>query len=283
MNIHYQNQTKADMKKIVFIFFLVMWSVVSFGQGVVTASPSIFTGDDEVTFTFDVTGTSLEVYTGTVYLWLWSDYPDPTPDIDAPSNVSPANATAAPAILTQSAPGSNIYTITFVPSAFLELPAVQIQRLGLIAKADHWPNGKTVDLFLDVAPPIFDSPVVRVFPSAFSADDVVSIFYDTTLEENTELLAAGEFYLSVTINGTDINGDALNSVDYYLPIGESTKLVAAGNGLYRITFVPNKFFTLNTGDKITAIRYRIQNIDGELTNPPTGFDLLNTVVLKRAN
>ncbi|HYG03562.1 MAG TPA: hypothetical protein VD927_14035 [Chryseosolibacter sp.] len=269
------------MKKIILLFTFVASALISFGQSA-TADPAGFTADDEVTITINTTGTGLDGYTGDVYVWTWAIRTNGLPNLDAPTNSNPAGAGQAAAKMTRSETNPNIYTITFTPSEFYGVPAVQFDKIGILAKGADWSNGQTADFVIEVEPPVFESPVIRIFPTEFSADDVVTIFYDTKLEENAEMKAVGEYYLLTSIGGT--NGeDDLDPNDYYKPIGEETKLMAVGNGVFRISFVPSRFFDLAEGDVIGQLLYLIQNQSGTLTNPPAGFEILKKDVRVKAN
>jgi hypothetical protein len=272
------------MRRYIYVF--IAWLLIcsnGYSQSV-TTDPATFTPTDEVTITFDVSNTGLANFAGDVYLWTWrlAEGSNDGSIGDAPTNVNPAGAGQAAAKLTRSATNPNIYTITFVPTEFFGVSLTEIPRIGVIAKGPDWSNGQTGNFYLDVLPPVFSSPVVRIFPTQFTGQDVVSVFYDTNLEENSAMKNAGSYYLSTTIEGTNAAGAPLNSASYVVPIGARTKLTSVGNGVYRITFIPDRFYTLNPGDVIKKIVYRVQNESGSLTNPPAGFDMLNVTVRKQA-
>jgi hypothetical protein len=274
---------RKDFMKPILLFLFIMSSCwISFGQSA-TATPSSFTGDDEVTITLDATGTGLAGYTGDVYAWTWAIRTAPLSNQDAPTNVNPAGPSQAAAKFTRSDANPNIYTLTIVPKDFYGVPAVQMDKIGILGKGADWGNGQTQDFVIEVEPPVFESPVIRVFPTEFSADDVVTIFYDTKLEENAEMKAAGEYYLLTSIEGTDGNGGELDPTNYFKSIDETTKLIGIGNGVYKLSFVPSQFYDLTAGDVITKIRYLVQNQDGTLRNPPVGFDILSKAVRTKAN
>lgn len=262
------------------LFILSSVYLEGYSQSVTTDPPS-FTPDDEVTITFDLSNSSLANYADDLYLWTWILNDDLTPKgPDAPTNVNPAGAGQEAAKLNRSSENPDIYTITFVPKDFFGVSSTEIPTIGVIAKGRDWGDGQTQNFYLDLLPPVFASPVVRIFPTQFTSEDIVTIFYDANLEEDAAMKAAGDYYLYVTIEGTDVNGGLLDPDDYLLPIDSNTKLTSIGNGRYRITFIPDRFFALNAGDSITKILYRVQNEDGSLTNPPAGFDVINVTVRK---
>lgn len=265
------------MKKYLFLLFsLVTICYEGYSQSL-TTDPPAFTPDDEVTFTIDVTGSTLEDKTVDVYAWVWRLAPGGG---DAPTNVNPATPAQEAAKMTRSSENPNIYTIQFVPKDFIGVASTELTRMGIIAKGPSWTDGQTPNFEIDLLPPVFSSPVVRIFPTQFTAQDIVTVFYDSNLEEDPAMQEAGEYYLHTTIEGLDVNGVPLDPANYLLPIDAKTKLISMENGVYRITFIPDTFFTLNEGDVITKLLYRVQNADGSLTNPPAGFDVINTVVRK---
>lgn len=138
--------------KYFFTGFLLLFLNYAFGQNVnVTPSidPVFFGINDEVTITYDVTGTALANLTD-AYIWMWA----PDQSIDAPHNVNPANSNTAatdPAKLSKNQSGSNTYfTIKLVPSNFLDVGTIEVQKIGMLLKGNDWSDGQTVDYLVDI-------------------------------------------------------------------------------------------------------------------------------------
>lgn len=248
----------------------------------ITTEPANIIPDEEVTFTFDFTGTALA---GKDNIWIWSwvanedeSYKGP----DAPTNVNPAGdgQVAAKLVATDE---PNVFTLTMVPTEFYNVAATEIPKIGMLAKGRDWSDGQTSDAFFDVEPPVFESPVVRTFPTAFSQQDVVSVFYDSKLEENEALKNEQNLYLYISVAGTYNDGSAMAFDDNLLPIDEKVKLRALGNGLYKLSFIPEKFFGLSSEDNIQRLIFKIQNQDGSQSNPPSEFGLQEADVFEAAN
>ncbi len=257
------------MKRFIFILtiglFLSGYGFAQNSNANISAVPFPFTGDDEITITIEVLDGKLKGYTGDVWLWAWA------PGVgDAPSNENPAASRAEPAKLTRVA--TDKYQITMTPSKFYGLSALKLAsagKLGMIAKGRDWGDGQTVDLSLAINPPKFESPVVRAFPKAFTAQDIITIFYDPKLDVDDEgkSKAIPVPYLSISLEGVDANGAALFPENYEVPINDKVKMVAEPNGTFSLTFVPNRLFNITKGEKITKIFIAAQSLDGSKFTP----------------
>jgi hypothetical protein len=257
------------MKKIFALFalglLLVSNSYAQNSNANISARPFPFNGNDEITITFEILDGRLKGYTGDLWLWAWA------PGIgDAPSNENPAANRAAAAKLTRVA--QDKYEIKMIPAQFYGISALRLAssgNLGMLVKGRDWADGQTVDLSLAISPPAFESPVVRAFPKAFTAEDIVTIFYDPKLdtEENGSSRAIAQPYLNITLEGVDANGAALFPENYEVPVDEKVKFVAEPNGTFSITFVPNRLFKIAKGEKITKIFIAAQSLDGSKFTP----------------
>src|SRR2546422_1528851 len=80
-----------------------------------TITPALFKYNDQITVTYDVTGTSLAALTDA---WVWVWIPNNT-QIGSNYNINPTTAAANPAKCTKSVTsGKTLFTITFKPSDF---------------------------------------------------------------------------------------------------------------------------------------------------------------------
>lgn len=107
-------------------------------------SPSIFLPGDEITVTYDVTGTNLANLPN-AYIWVWI----PGQTINAKYNVNPA---ATNATLTDNAKfvksvvnGRTLFTKTFRPSDFFASNINNQTEIGMLLKGNDWSNGQTAD------------------------------------------------------------------------------------------------------------------------------------------
>lgn len=167
------------MKRIYYIILSCCLASAGIYAQSVTTSPTSFTALDEVTLTVNVKGTSLQGYTGDVWIWSWIAA-GCTSACDAPTNVDPANASIDAAKMRRSESDPDIYSITFIPVDFFGKPPAQIVRIGLKLKSASWGDGRQSDndLVVNVDPLTFTPGLVRVFPSKVRADDVVSMYLD---------------------------------------------------------------------------------------------------------
>jgi 1,4-alpha-glucan branching enzyme len=140
------------MKRL-YIFFLAFFICgTALAQSVAltpSVTPSLFGPSDEITVTYDVTGTSLASLTS-AYIWVW--IPGATA-IDAKYNVTPADGDPAKTdnakFMKATADGKTIFSITFTPSAFFEDDISNQSKLGMLLKGNDWSNGQTTDFVTD--------------------------------------------------------------------------------------------------------------------------------------
>lgn len=85
-----------------------------------TIAPSLFQYNDQITVTYDVTGTSLANLSN-AWIWVWI----PGKNLNAKYNINPATSAADAAKFTKAvAGGITTWSITFKPSDFLQLISV---------------------------------------------------------------------------------------------------------------------------------------------------------------
>ncbi len=138
------------MMRLRLILSLAFFSFSSLAQDVPSITPQFFGPDEDITISYNVTGTSLAGLSE-AYIWMWL----PDESIDAPSNINPAasNASAtAPAKFTKTnEQGQTIFRITLTPTAFFNQPAEKIVKLGMILKGNDWSDGQTSDYIQEVS------------------------------------------------------------------------------------------------------------------------------------
>jgi hypothetical protein len=242
------------MKKVFSILLLVsVCYISSIAQPVVSINPAVFTAEDEITITVDVTNTGLKDYSGDVWLWSWIDQ-GCSANCDAPTNVNPATPAQAAAQAMRDPNNANIYTLTFVPEVFYNKSPSEIKRIGLILKGQDWSNGQTSpNAYADVQPLIFVPSVNRTFPSKVSKRDVVSLYLHQPEASDPALkYQTGSFSIEV------------KAYDGAVQVGSTITVDATneGDGVHAGRIIPINDFGVNT---ITKITYQfISNEDSDV-------------------
>jgi len=184
------------LKKTAFFLLLFLSSFLPvFAQSVditPTIEPEFFAPEDEITITYDVTGTPLGALSEA---WLWMWVPS-SGNANVPSNINPASsnpALTAAAKFTKSVVAGNIlFSITLTPADFVSLS--DIEDLGMLIKGNDWGDGQSVDNVVAVGGEfriVLDSPegnfafynegeIINIFLKS-SQNAELSIFVDNTL------------------------------------------------------------------------------------------------------
>lgn len=136
------------MKKILTLLLFI--THLSFSQ-TPSIEPTFFAADEEITITYNVTGTSLSGL-DEAWIWMWQ----PGKSTDAPSNVNPASSNtsatnAAKFTRTVDESGQVFFAITLTPSAFFDQSAEEIESLGMLLKGNDWSNGQTEDFIATIS------------------------------------------------------------------------------------------------------------------------------------
>lgn len=232
------------MKKYILTFLLLICATVSlYAQAKVDISPKGFTAEDKITITVDVTGTILDGVKP-LYLWAW------IPGCCGADNGDWNNSNEANKLTEVKA---NVWSISFVPTAFYKKSAGEIGEIGFLVKAkDGTGDKKTQDMGSKVTSLVFVPNKLRVFPSQFTQDDVITIIYDQKLDDNPSMKALKEVYMYTDINydaGAD-RGVFFQPVSYD-GVGDSNyvKFKSEGNGIFTLTMIPAIYY----GSTITPV------------------------------
>ncbi len=208
------------MVKLWLLLILMGISSMSMAQSVAlnpTITPSLFQHNSQITVTYDVTGTSLANLSN-AWIWVWI----PGKSIDAKYNVNPATAAADPAKFTKSVSGGiTKFSITFKPSDFFSSDIGSEVQLGMLLKANDWPNGQTTDYLVNFG---FKISLVAptVFPVATQEGNIINI--------NATAPASANFQLFVNDVLTNSQSAIMNYAYAYAvpatPLDASIKIVA---------------------------------------------------------
>lgn len=194
-------------------------------------TPLLFRHNDQITVTYDVTGTSLASLSN-AYIWVWI----PGKNINAKYNVNPANTTIDPAKFTKSvSAGKTTFSLTFRPSDIFTASIAAETTLGMLLKGPEWSNGQTKDFLA----PIWDGSFKILLKSPAQQPLFVNPNGLVLIQAETPVTADYDLFVNnVLVN--EQNGVAAYS--YQLGVTQSSgaadvKLVAtSGSSSAEITF-----------------------------------------------
>ncbi|QSE96240.1 DUF4961 domain-containing protein [Fulvivirga lutea] len=257
------------MKNIaIFILFIVV--AFNASAQLVRTNPAVFTAEDEVTFTIDASlssNESLVGFNGDVWAWVFISS-GCTANCDAPSNINPAGGPETdPAKMTRDPDNPDVYSITFVPTEFFGKSPGEIQQIGFVLKSVDWGDGiQTQDFTVDVTPIEFVPNENRSFPSKFTQEDIVTIYFDQSLSDDNAVNDLNEVFVFPVAdirraNGTLESDFEIVSEDEVINT-PSLQMTKRGYKLFSLTIIPENLFQLGTGDEIISIKYNYVSSDG---------------------
>lgn len=196
---------------------------------------------------------------GDVYMWTWK-----------PSDPVAGNGqwNASNEDLKMTDEGNGLYSIKFIPSQFYTITDVELfysEDIHFLAKLKDGGSGggtdkenKSGDLVAEIDPVPGCEEKICPFPVNFGQDDYFTVKYDNNKEEKASMksLADGDVYLfarcvanGVVYEVTPFN-DVANNPDL--------QMKAEGNGIFTLTFIPEDFFPIPSGDEITSMIFVVR-------------------------
>lgn len=227
------------MKRSLLIIFLAGLGSLGWAQNKVTLNPSItpalFHYNDQITVTYDVTGTTMASLTN-AWVWVWIPLP-PNSSINAKYDISPATAAAAPAQCTKSTPsGKTLFTITFKPSDFFSSDISTQTQIGILLKGTDWPNGQTTDFVTNF---LMGSNFQTTLISPTTNSQFVTNGSTVLVQASASTSAQFNLYINNTLFNSassiinyQINLTASDSVKYYL----CNLVITAGTSIDTLSF-----------------------------------------------
>jgi hypothetical protein len=247
------------MRKIFFFILLITCATAFEAAAQVTFNPGVYTAEDQVTLTVDVTGTPM-AGESEAYIWIFSN---PTsgsgPQVDGSVNGSWGNSSTAAKM---TAAGANKWSFTFTGTTLFNLAPGQLKNFGFLVKSKDGTKQSPDYKPFAFDPLVFTPTMFRIFPSKVGQDDAVTVNFHQNLasEVNDQRLTPTTVTITVFNQNNTQVGTPLN-----LPVRN------LGNGVFGATFIPTYSFTLPAGTKLSKFRYRFNGTVPNATGAPTAI------------
>jgi hypothetical protein len=230
-----------------------------------TTEPAMPNYAQNVSLIWDATQSDQDDLTGVdpLYLWAWNNAESLG---DAPNQGSWGNYSPS-AKLTKI--DENIWRKDFVPQEYWETNVKMTQFGCLIASS----NGdlQTSDQTVILYPPPRTEPlkIAAAFPQKFTQEDVVTIMYDTNLDNSLE--DADNIYMFTSVNEGELyNPLPGNWLNYSLQQKDMAKLEDPdGDGIYTITFIPEEYYPIPDDFQIETLNIKFRNSTGTIETQET--------------
>jgi len=250
------------------LILLLLLPLLTFSQ--VTTSPAIPTASDEITITFDATGSELDGYTGDVYAYTGVTI-DGTKWVNT---IAPWGTNLEKAKLTRDGSNPNLYTFLITPDVFTFYGVATseiITEIGLVFRSSDGTKQSRPDIFV----PIYQAGLNVAFTSpenqsTYNLNDVITISAESSITSNLELFV-NDVSQQTTTNTTSI------STIYTLTTSgtQNLKATATANSETKETTISVYVkSTTQTATQPTGLKYGINN------NPDNSVTFLLKAPLK---
>lgn len=223
-----------------------------------TISPATFTAEDEITITFDFTGTTLAGETA-IYIWTWvnkdaAGYPSKDGIVNTEWGNSPETAKLTPV-----AGSPNKFTYKLTGTTMYNLTPGELKHFQFLAKTKNGSKQSCDSKKNAFDPLVFVPSMLRIFPAKVGQNDVVSLYFHQDLA--TTINEQRMEPVSVTVEVFDNTGASAGQ-----PLTLPAK--SAGTKLWKAFFVPTRSYTPGAGKKFTRFTYKFNGTVRDGNNVP---------------
>lgn len=249
------------MKKLLILSLVLLSSRLLMAQCEFTnftISPATFTAEDEITITFDFTGTAVAGETD-LYIWTWVNKDAAGfPGKDGITNTEWGNSPAI-AHLTPVAGAPNKFTYKFTGTTMYNLTPGELKHFQFLAKTKNGSKQSCDSKKNAYDPLVFVPTMLRIFPTRVGQDDVVSLYFHQDLATTVDEQRMEP--VSVTVEVFD-NTNAAAGQPLTLPVKN------AGAKLWKAFFIPTRSYTPGAGKKFTRFTYKFNGTVRDTNNQP---------------
>jgi hypothetical protein len=253
------NLKEITMKKAIYLLTIMLAFCGLETAAQVTFSPAIFTAEDQVTLTVDVTGTPMA---GLSEAYIWS-FSNPTagsgPQVDGIVNGTWGNSGAGAKM---TAAGTNKWSFTFTGTTLFNLAPGQLKEFGFLVKAKDGSKQTPDYKPFKFDPLVFTPTEFRIFPSKVGQDDAVTINFDQSLSGGIDEQRLSPSTVTIVVYNQ-------NNVPFGNPI--SLPVRSTGAKQWAATFIPTHSYALPPGTKLTKFRYKFNGTVPNASGVPTAF------------
>ncbi len=237
------------MRKIIFLLVLTVASHIGFAQfTTVQFAPATYTADDAVTFSIDLTGTSL-AGEPEVYIWIFANdgaggaFPNKDGFTNTAWGNSPANAKFTNL-------GGNKWSFSFTgTNMFAPLAPGQLKYFQFLVKTKTGSKQTSNSPQYPFAPVVYVPTVYRLFPGRMDQNDAISIYFYQNLA--TSLTETRMTPVSATVK-------LYNSANVQVGANIVLPLKNLGQKLFAAkAFIPSTAVTIPAGTILSSFTYVI--------------------------
>jgi hypothetical protein len=257
------------MKKIFRLLSILTLVAFAPTYAQVTFSPAVFTAEDEVTLTVDVTGTPMAGQSE-AYLWIFSNVSGGGKD-----GFTNTSWTNSPANAKMTAAGTNKWSYKFTGTTMFGQTPGELKDFGFLVKSKDGSRQTPDYKPFAFDPLVFTPSKLRVFPSKVGVDDVVTVNFDKSLGTTVEEQRMEP--TSATITMLDNTGAVVGT-----PLTRTLRKL--DTNIWAASFIGSASFTPAAGRTLAKFRYRfngtVRDVNGAPANVSTSEAEVEYVTLK---
>lgn len=252
------------MRKIIHTILFILLLIPNFIQaqtqeagdvGPMSSFPVVYKYDEEVTWYFDLSGTTF-VAESDIYLWAWS-----------PSEPDAGNWENSSEFAKLNYEGNLVWSMTLTPTVYFNRTPAEIASSAgfwfrLKNKTGTLQSGVAQIAYTDFTSFYTENALIKAYPTSPTIDKGISILFNANLQPGFEDATSLHFHSGLN------NWDVKQEYQAWLPeIVEKTKLKNLGNGFYKMDLIPNVYYNAPDGYVMNNLVFLIVKDDWAGTTP----------------
>ncbi|WP_335964779.1 hypothetical protein [Galbibacter sp. PAP.153] len=251
------------MKKLLYALFLLCFlaPITSRSQeeagdvSKIWSYPVIYNYDEEVTWYFDMAGTTF-TEDEDLYIWIWS-----------PSEPDAGNWENSSDFAKLSYEGNFIWSFTLTPTTYFSVSAEDIAAsAGFWLRLKNKDGSKQSGVAQVSYMPFNDfetaNELIRSYPTKPSLDEGLSILFNANLAEGFDGVESVHFHSGLN------DWEVLQEYQAWLPeISAKTQLKDLGGGIYKMDLIPSEYYGTEDGYVMTNLNFLMVAKDWAATIP----------------
>ncbi|MBC7915087.1 MAG: hypothetical protein H7Y07_13300 [Pyrinomonadaceae bacterium] len=244
------------MKKLLILLFTSLSLNAVSQNSKVTLAPKVFTAEDEVTITVDVSGTPLSG-SAEAYLWAFSNTSKDNPAYPKKDGKTNGQWGASDEKAKMTKVGTDLWQYKFIATVLYEVSPAQLFDFGFLVKSKDGTKQTPDFKPFNFDPIVFIPSEKRIFPAKVSENDMVTVFFDQKLSTSTDQGRMTPITIKITIY--DMNDQVIATPKINLILKKEV------NGTFSYSFISTKLFAVPAGVKVKKFAYSFSGTGKDVT------------------
>ncbi len=247
------------MRKIFLMAGCLLMTALAKAQfNTITFKPAVFTAEDNVTFTIDVSGSDV-AGESELYIWTWCNKEADPANYPGKDGITNTDWNSAPAIAKMTQKTGNIFEFSFTGTSMYGLDPGKLKHFQFLIKTKNG-SKKTADSpKFPFDPIVFIPSAYRVFPGKVGVSDMINLYFHQDLATNSDEQRMTPKTVTVTL---------YDQSDAVIGQPKTWNLLSEGNKVWSYSFIPNFAWTIPNNTTVKRFTWHFDGTGVDANGKP---------------